>query len=45
MELSSPFKDARDSFLFSQALIDLLAILQKSLDRAVFLYDFIREAR
>ena len=26
-------------------LIDLLAILQKSLDRAMFLYDFIREAR
>ena len=26
-------------------LIDLLAILQKSLDRAIFLYNFIREVR
>ena len=25
--------------------IDLLAILQKSLDRAIFLYNFIREVR
>ena len=36
--------------LFSQnfkvrATIDLLAILQKSLDRALFLYSFIREVR
>ena len=26
-------------------VIDLLAILQKSLDRAIFLYNFIREVR
>ena len=29
----------------SYELIDLLAILQKSLDRAIFLYNFIREVR
>ena len=29
----------------SSDLIDLLAILQKSLERAIFLYNFIREAR
>ena len=31
--------------LITFASIDLLAILQKSLDRAIFLYNFIREVR
>ena len=30
---------------FEVGIIDLLAILQKSLDRALFLYNFIREVR
>ena len=30
---------------FASSLIDVLAIQQKSLDRALFLYIFIREAR
>ena len=29
----------------SKTAIDLLAIVQTSLDRAIFLYNFIREAR
>ena len=33
------------SKFFSKCGIDLLAILQKSLDRALFLYNFIREVR
>ena len=31
--------------LSSLSTIDLLAILEKSLDRAIFLYNFIREVR
>ena len=38
--------DQRDKrSVLGHARIDLLAILQKSLDRAIFLYNFIREAR
>ena len=33
------------SFTYSVYTIDLLAILQKSLDRAIFLYKSIREVR
>ena len=32
-------------FLSKSLIIDLLAILQKSLDRALFLYNFIRKVR
>ena len=35
----------RNRLLMGFIEIDLLAILQKSMDRALFLYNFIREAR
>ena len=37
--------DDMSGVLKQNAIIDLLAILQKSLDRAIFLYKFIREVR
>ena len=39
------FKMLFHTWLVSSFLIDLLAILQQNLDRAIFLYKFIREVR
>ena len=40
-KISKPY----EKYCFREMVIDLLAILQKSLDRAIFLYNFIREVR
>ena len=45
LTISVRVKISRVGAARTKSLIDLLAILQKSLDRAIFLYNFIREVR